>query len=90
VYYLGVCATSLHRYDDALSYLYRCDELSRQLDAKEASGFMTMANLKMGMVYDLQGKRDLARRQYSKVLALKNYKDAQQQAERYLTTPYAQ
>jgi tetratricopeptide (TPR) repeat protein len=90
VYYLGVCSSSLHRYDEALTHLYRCDELSRQLDVKEPSGFMTMANLKIGMVYDLQGKRDLARRQYAKVLALKNYKDAQQQAERYLTTPYAQ
>lgn len=89
-YYLGVSATALHRYDEALAHLYRCDELSRLLDTREASGFMTMANLKMGNVYDLQGKRDLARRQYTKVLGLKSYKDSHQQAERYLTTPYAQ
>ena len=89
-YYLGTCAVALHRYDEALTHLYRCDELSRQLDVKEASGFMTMANLKMGNVYDLLGKRDLARKQYSKVLGLQSYKDAHQQAERYLTTPYAQ
>lgn len=89
-YYLGVCATQGGLLDEALTHLYRCDELSRRLDVKEPSGFMTMTNLKIGMVYDLQGKRDLARRQYTKVLGLKQYKDAHQQAERYLTTPYAQ
>ena len=89
-YYLGTGATALHNYDEALTHLYRCDELSRELDVKEASGFMAMANLKVGNVYDLQGKRELALRQYTKVLGLKAYKDSHQQAERYLTTPYAQ
>jgi tetratricopeptide (TPR) repeat protein len=89
-YYQGTCAAALHKYDEALTHLYRCDELSRQLDVKEASGFMAMANLKIGNVYDLQGKRDLACTQYTKVLGLKEYKDSHQQAERYLTTPYAQ
>lgn len=89
-YYLGSSATALHKYDEALAHLYRCDELSRQLDVKQPSGFMTMANLKIGNVYDLQGKRELARTQYTKVLGLTSYKDAHQQAERYLITPYAQ
>jgi tetratricopeptide (TPR) repeat protein len=89
-YYLGTCATALQRYDEALVHLYRCDELSRQLDVKEPSGFMTMANLKIGNVYDLLGKRERARAQYTKVLGLKSYKDAHQQAERCMTTPYAQ
>ena len=48
VYYLGVCASSLHATMRPSTHLYRCDELSRQLDVKEPSGFMTMANLKIG------------------------------------------
>ncbi len=90
MYYLGTCALEMRRLDDALGHLYRCDELSRTLDAREPSGFMTMANLKIGMVYDLQGRHDLAKQQYTKVLSLPSYKDTHVQAERYLKKPYAQ
>lgn len=89
-YYLGLCALQLGKREDALKHLYRCDELCRTLDSREASGFMTMANLKIGMVYDLQGRRGEAVRQYQKVLSMKAYKDTHTQAERYLDTPYAQ
>jgi tetratricopeptide (TPR) repeat protein len=87
-YYLGVYAMLQHDYDTALQYLYRCDEASRALDKKEPSGFMAMANLKIGMVYDLQKRRSLARMQYGKVLDMKNFGDSQRLAERYQKTPY--
>ena len=48
-----------------------------------------MANLKIGMVYDLQGRREDAVAQYRKVLSMKSFKDTHTQAERYLQTPYA-
>jgi tetratricopeptide (TPR) repeat protein len=90
IYYLGLCAMNSRRFDSALQEWYRCDALSRQLDVREASGFMVMANLKIGMIYDLQGRRELAVRQYEKVLAMKEYKDSVVQAERYLKTPYTE
>lgn len=89
-YYLGMCAMNARRFDDALRQWVRCDELSRELDLQEASGFMTMANLKMGMIYDLQGKRDLAVKQYEKVRTMKEYKDSLVQAEKYLKAPYTE
>jgi tetratricopeptide (TPR) repeat protein len=89
-YYLGVAAMGPRQYDEALSHLYRCDELSRGLDREEASGFMTMANLKIGMIYDCQSKRALAVEQYRKVLAMKDFKDAHAQAEQFVTSPYNQ
>jgi len=49
---------------------------------------MVYTNLKIGMIYDLQGKRDLAIMQYKKVLKMKNYQDSRKQAERYIKTPY--
>jgi hypothetical protein len=50
---------------------------------------MAMANLRIGMVYDMQGKRDLAVDQYRKVREMKEYQDSRAQAERYLAAPYA-
>jgi tetratricopeptide (TPR) repeat protein len=90
IYYLGLCAMNARRYDSALEEWYRCDALSRELDTEDPSGFMVMANLKMGMIYDLQGKRALAIEQYRKVRTMKEYKDSVSQADRYLKTPYSE
>jgi tetratricopeptide (TPR) repeat protein len=88
-YYCGMGAMVGRRFDEALDHFYRCDALSRTLDREEASGFMAMANLRIGMVYDMQGKRDLALDQYRKVREMKDYQDSRGQAERYLAVPYA-
>jgi tetratricopeptide (TPR) repeat protein len=88
-YYCGMGAMVLRRFDEALDHFYRCDALSRTLDREEASGFMAMANLRIGMVYDMQGKRDPALAQYRKVREMKDYQDSRGQAERYLAAPYA-
>jgi tetratricopeptide (TPR) repeat protein len=87
-YYCGMAAMLSRRLDEALAHFYRCDELSRALDGEEASGYMSMANLKTGMVYDMQGKRDLALVQYRKVREMKDYQGSRAQAEQFLTTPY--
>jgi hypothetical protein len=51
---------------------------------------MAMANLKIGNVYDVQGKRDLAVGQYEKVLQMKEYKDSHSLAEMFLKSPFRQ
>lgn len=89
-YYLGLNEMAMHRYESALQHLYRCDELSRALDTDEPSGFMVMANLKVGMIYDVLAKRDLAVTQYKKVLAMKQFRDSYKQAEQFLKTPFTQ
>jgi hypothetical protein len=76
------------QYDAALKHLYKCDELSRSLDIEEISGFMVMTNLKIGMVYDVLTRRDLAEKQYRKVLDMKVYLDSHKQAEDYLRIPF--
>lgn len=86
-YYIGMALMNARRYDEALGHFFRCDELSRSLDTKEASGFMVMANLKVGMIFDVQRKRDLATEQYRKVLDMKEFKDSHSQAEQYLKSP---
>lgn len=86
-YYIGMGLMNSRNYDEALRHFFRCDELSRTLDTKEPSGFMVMANLKAGMIFDIQGKRDLATAQYRKVLDMKEFKDSHTQAEQFLKTP---
>jgi len=87
-YYLGQEALNRRAYEQALQQFYRSDELSRGLDREGPSGFMVNANLKIGMIYDLQGKRKLAVAQYEKVLEMNEYRDSHEQAERYLSQPY--
>jgi tetratricopeptide (TPR) repeat protein len=88
-YYRGWAQMMSGRFDEALARLYRCDELSRTLDRQEPSGFMVVANLKVGNIYDLQGKRELAVAQYNKVLGMKEYKDSASQARRFIAVPYS-
>lgn len=87
-YYLGLYEMQAGKNDRALEYFYESDRLSRTLDASEISGFMTLTNLRIGMIYDIQKKRDLAITQYNKVLKMKDIFDAHKQADQYLTSPY--
>ncbi len=87
-YYLGIYHFNLGNYDSALHHFYRCDEQSRSLDTDNQSGFMVMTNLKIGMIYDLQSKRDLALMQYNKVLKMTAYEGSREQAKQYIKKSY--
>lgn len=87
-YYLGLCNMNNKQFEAALIHLYKCDELSRTLDKDEISGFMVMANLKLGMSYDALSRRDLAEKQYRKVLDMREYLDSHKQAEVFLRVPF--
>ena len=87
-YYLGKYEFIGGRFENALKYLFLCDEMSRKLDKDGASGFMSLANLMIGMVYDAQKKRDLALGQYNKVLAMKEYENSRRDARNYMKNPY--
>jgi tetratricopeptide (TPR) repeat protein len=87
-YYIGKFEFLAGRYDAALKNLYLCDELSRKLDKDEPSGFMSLANLIIGMIYDVQGKRQFAIEQYQKVLSMKEYENSYKDAKIFLQHPY--
>ncbi len=87
-YYLGQYEMERSEYDAALAHFYRCDELSRKLDIDEESGFMITTNLRIGMIYDLQSKREDALKQYEKVLKFNEYLNSRKQAEEFIKTPY--
>lgn len=87
-YYLGMIAMQNRDLDDALRHFYACDELSRRLDKKEQSGFMVLTNVRIGMIYDLQKKRNYAVAQYQKVVAMKVFENSHALAQKYLKDPY--
>ncbi|MBP6673328.1 MAG: hypothetical protein KA247_09275 [Bacteroidetes bacterium] len=90
LYYLGMIAMSTNNYEQALKYFYQCDELCRAVDKGEPSPFMTMANLRIGMIYDVQKKRNHAIQQYQKVQKLKKFENSLELADQYLKRPYVQ
>jgi tetratricopeptide (TPR) repeat protein len=87
-YYIAKFQFTTAAYELAYKNFLRCDELSREVDKDGPSGFMSMANLHLGMIYDLQKKRQLAIRQYRKVLGMKEYENSHSQARLYISKPY--
>ena len=88
-YYIGRHYFLAGRLEESLQNLYKCDELSRSVDKSAASGFMSMANLTIGMIYDLQKRRGSALAQYQKVLGMKEYENTFKEARRFMEKPYS-
>lgn len=87
LYYIGVSLMIRGELDKALTYFYKCDEACRKID-EDATGFIIKTNLKIGQIYDLQGKRDLAIKQYKKLLSWSDNNGSHADAKRYLENPY--
>jgi tetratricopeptide (TPR) repeat protein len=88
-YYLGLCEFHTRNYQRATDHFLASDRMSRSLDTEGPSPFMILANLYLGKIYDAQTRRDLAVRQYEKVLDMDEYLDSHKQAETYLRTPFS-
>lgn len=87
-YYLGKYDFLTGNMDRSLKYFYSSDSLSRIVDKDGASGFMSLTNLMIGMIYDTQNHRAAAVEQYKKVLDLKEFENSRRDAEQYLHQPY--
>ncbi|MFA6570080.1 MAG: tetratricopeptide repeat protein [Bacteroidota bacterium] len=87
LYYVGTGLMYRNDLENALKYLYKCDEASRYID-KEPSGFMVRTNLYIGQIFDKQGKRKYAIQQYEKIVKWKDYQGSQAEAQRYIQKPY--
>lgn len=87
-FFVGTSMLEISKLDSALIHFYRADELCRTLDKKDNSSIIVFTNLRIGMIYDLQGKRELAIIQYRKVLDMKEFNDSQKLARQYIDSPY--
>lgn len=88
-YYLGRSSFIKGGLEKALRYLKQSNEISQGIDKSRGSGFATNAHLTIGMIYDLQKKREAAVEQYKKVLSSKLFQNSHADARRYLQTPYS-
>lgn len=86
-YYVGLNLLNKNNLEASLKYLLKCEEISKYI-ADDESGFRASANLKIGLIYDKLGKRDLAIKQYKLCLNLKDFQDVHEKAEKYLKVPY--
>ncbi len=87
-YYLGKYDFMTGSLNTALRYFYSSDSLSRIVDKDGASGFMSLTNLLIGEIYDLQNQRSAAIGQYRKVLDMKDFENSHRDAEQNLQHPY--
>jgi len=87
LYYIGVARMMNRDLDMALKYMFKCDEACRVVD-EDPSGYMVRTNLKIGQIFDLQGKRDQAIKQYRKVLAWDDTNGSHADAERFIQSAY--
>jgi hypothetical protein len=88
-YYLGRHYFMVGQLNEAQRSFYFSDSLSQRLDKpSEETGFHVMANLYLGMTYDLLNKRDFAVARYEKTLRMKSYEHSYREARKYLAKPY--
>ena len=87
MYYIGLALMRKKQLDEALKYFYKADEGARVMD-KESTGFMVNTNLYIGNIYDIQGKRQLAIKQYQKLLKMKDFDGSHSKAQRYIKNAY--
>jgi len=87
-YYIAYQYKNLNQLDSAIIYFKECANLSKQIDVKETSGFLSNSYLYLGMIYDLQSKREKAIEYYKRTLHLKDYNNSRALAENYLKSPY--
>lgn len=74
--------------DSAAAFFEISENLSRELDGKNESGFLINTVLYLAMLYDELGQRDKAIRYYNEVLRLKERNNSHALARQYLKTPY--
>lgn len=87
-YYLGRYACSKRRFPQAADHLAATDSLAAGSERKRDLAFAALANLLLGQVHDLMGRRAEAVRCYQRVRHLPKHGDSHQQARHYLRAPY--
>jgi tetratricopeptide (TPR) repeat protein len=86
LYYLGRSAMVRRDYDEALTLLYRLQQIGE--GRPTASAFYVLGRLRQGMAHDARGERAAALERYHEVLALPDRSGAHDRARQYIEMPY--
>ena len=87
-YYLGKHAYFERRYPQAADHLAATDRLAAGSARVRDLAFAALANLLLGQVHDLAGRRSEAVFRYQRVRRLPDHAGTHQQAQHYLHAPY--
>ena len=87
-YYVGKYAYFKHRHVEAADHLAATDRLAADSERKRDLAFAVLANLLLGQVHDLAGRREEAVFRYQRVRGLPDHADSHRRAQRYLHAPY--
>lgn len=87
-YYIGNDFLIRNIADSAAFYFSKSEKLSREIDKNGESGFLINTVLFLGMLNDLLGNREVAKKYYSETLRLKERNNSHELAQRYLKEPY--
>lgn len=87
-YYVGMKYKNNHLPEMAMTHFNKCAEISRKIDTEEESGFWINSLLYAGMMNDVLNNREKAVSLYEEVLDKRDYKKAQEKAEKYIEKPY--
>lgn len=83
-YYIGSYYSSKNENEQAIKYFQKCEKLSSQIDLDEESGFWINSTLTLGLLNEKIGDIDQATTQFEKVLDMREYRNAQEKAEKHL------
>ena len=87
-YYLGRRKMQLDEWDEALRHFETV--LRLESEYREDSFFRVHAELRSGMINDLQGKRSEALAAYRRILRMDDRSGSRDRARRFIKTPYGQ
>lgn len=88
IYYIGVKHRMEKDIAKAIAAFEETEILSKKVDTEEETGFYVNSILYLGMLNDLAGKRDKAKKYYEQVADMKDFNDSRKKAKEYLKTPY--
>jgi hypothetical protein len=86
LYYQGKRSFYLNDIAAAETFLLQADKLGQSIESDR--GYTALANLLLGMCYDLRGERDQALERYAHVRQLPDAKGSRDLAKKYQKTPY--
>ncbi len=87
VYYLAYNNYQKRNDEKALKYFKECEKFSIKFDEGD-SGFLVNSILYSAMIYDRQGKREIAIKKYEEVLDLDEFRNSHEKAEKFLKKPF--
>lgn len=87
-YYVAQYLFINKEFEEALYHYAAVLDYSEQIDSDIQSGFVILATLRKGMIYDALGEREKALEYYRRVHSMDDYQGSRNLAQRYTETPY--